>query len=174
MMSSTLNIPRFGCYKLKYKDKLYQLRMDQLTVRNVAKIFNLMPDTVLLVSSEGTVALHGHFSECDEWNVEGSEERSKRSFGFARNALTDSSVQPSTSKWKPFSFPGRTGSSSQSVRVCVCVCAFSVILMGTLIVRVSHPVRCPSFHGRSRYWCVVLLKGVLSPLLSILSHGRLQ
>ena len=62
--------------------------MEQLTVKNIAKILNLVPDTILLVSADGTIAFpdeHGRFSDrddvgSDEWAVEGSE-TSKRQSG---------------------------------------------------------------------------------------------
>ena len=112
-MSSSFSIPRFGCVKLKHLDKSYQLCQEQLTVKNVAKIFNLVPDTILLVSTDGTVALpneYGRFSdidECDEWNVEGSES-TKRTSGSFTLVGRKPSPDPSTSKWKPSSFSGRS------------------------------------------------------------------
>ena len=78
-------------------------------MKNVAKIFNLVPDTILLVSTDGTVALSnedGHFSdinECEEWNVEGSES-TKRTSGSFTFVGRKPSPGPSTSKWKPSSF----------------------------------------------------------------------
>lgn len=125
-MSSSFSTPRFGCVKLIHLDKSYQLRQEQLTVKNVAKIFNLVPDTILLVSTDGTVALpneYGHFSdtdECDEWNVEGSESTKRTSgpFPFVGRSMPSSS--PSTSKWKPSSFPGRNSLSLSSSSPLVC------------------------------------------------------
>lgn len=86
-------------------------------MKNVAKIFNLVPDTILLVSTDGTVALpneYGHFSdidESDEWNVEGSES-TKRTSGSFNLVGRKPSPGPSTSKWKPSSFSGLAISSS--------------------------------------------------------------
>ena len=78
-----------------------------------------MPDTVLLVSTDGTVALPdelGRFSdidECDEWVVEGSES-SKRTAGSSMLMVRNSnSPGPSgrngggLPKWKPSLFSGR-------------------------------------------------------------------
>ena len=83
-------LPRFGCVKVKDHDRAYQLRLEQLTLKNVSKIFNLIPDTILLVSTDGTVALpdeRGRFSDVgdmgsDKWTVEGTES-SNRSSGSA-------------------------------------------------------------------------------------------
>ena len=112
-MWSSFGIPHFGCVKLKNLDKSYQLRQEQLTGKNVAKIFNLVPDTILLVSTDGTVALpneYGHFSdidESDEWNVEGSKSTKRTSESFTLVGRKPS-PGPSTSKWKPSSFSGRS------------------------------------------------------------------
>ena len=133
-MSSSFSVPQFGCVKLKYLDKSYQLRQEQLTVKNVAKIFNLVPDTILLVSTDGTVALpndYGHFSdvdECDEWNVEGSESTKRTSgpFPFVTRSTSSPSL-PSTSKWKPSSFSGRSGLSISSSAAPVCTVVYAQI-----------------------------------------------
>ena len=50
-------LPRMGCIDLKYKERSYQLRVDQLTTRNIAKLFNLVPDTIVLISVDGVVSL---------------------------------------------------------------------------------------------------------------------
>jgi hypothetical protein len=126
-MTSTFSLPRFGCVKVKHLKKSYQLRLEQLTVKNVAKIFNLVPDTILLVSSDGTVALpneYGHFSdmdECDEWSVEGSESTKRTSgpFAFVGRSTPSASgfVSASltgSSKWKPSLFSGRSSVAATS------------------------------------------------------------
>ena len=128
-MSSSF-LPRFGCVKIKHHDKSYQLRLEQLTVKNVAKIFNLVPDTILLVSTDGTVALpneYGYFNdidECEEWVVEGSESTKRTSGPFtmlnAGSTPSPTGNLPSTSKWKPSSFSGKSGISITSSFPSVC------------------------------------------------------
>ena len=99
---------------------LYQLRVYQY---NIAKIFNLVPDTILLVSTDGTVALPNELvrfsdiDECDEWVVEGLES-SKRTSGSSM-LMVRNSISPGPSgrnggglpKWKPF-FSGRRGNTN--------------------------------------------------------------
>ena len=75
-------LPRFGCVKVKYHDRAYQLRLEQLTLKNVSKIFNLIPDTILLVSTDGTRFSDVDDMGSDEWTVEGTES-SNRSSGSA-------------------------------------------------------------------------------------------
>ena len=118
-MSTTFSLPRFGCVKISYQEKSYQLRMEQLTIKNIAKILNLVPDTILLVSVDGTVAFpdeHGRFSDIDdvgsdEWAVEGSE-TSKRQSGSLTTTPGHSGGAGtgnlgSQKKWKPSIFPAR-------------------------------------------------------------------
>ena len=62
--------------KLSYGEYTYQVRWEQLTVKNVSRIFNLEQDSVVLVSPEGTVALPDSeqryfLEEGQEWNVRG-------------------------------------------------------------------------------------------------------
>ena len=90
--------------------------MEQLTVTNIAKILNLVPDTILLVSVDGTVAFpneNGRFSDIDdvgsdEWAVEGSE-TSKRQSGSLTTTPGHSGGAGtgnlgSQKKWKPSNF----------------------------------------------------------------------
>ena len=42
---------------ISFEGRNLQLRMDQITVNNLAKTFRLIPQTVILVSACGTVAL---------------------------------------------------------------------------------------------------------------------
>ena len=76
-------LPRFGCVKVKYHDRAYLLRLEELTLKNVSKILKLILNTILLVSTDE----RGRFSDVDdmgsdEWTVEGTES-SNRSSGSA-------------------------------------------------------------------------------------------
>ena len=111
-LDAVLHLPRFNCVNVAYKDKTYELRTEQLTTKNVSKVFNLIPD-VILVSANGTVSLpddHGKFSDVDDsidhkWTVQGVES-SKRVAG---------SVSPTraggSGKWEPSAIPSRLQSS---------------------------------------------------------------
>ena len=115
-LDAALHLPRFNCVNVVYKDKTYQLRTEQLTTKNVSKVFNLIPDSVILVSANGTVSLpddHGKFSDVDdgidhEWTVQ-RVESSKRVAG---------SVSPTraggSGKWKPSAIPSRLQSASST------------------------------------------------------------
>ena len=110
---SLARIPRMNFVDLKFKDASYQLRVDQLTSKNVAKLFNLIPETIVLVSADGVVSLSddtGKFTDIDDvwspvWRVQGTES-SKRSPSYQANtgASTSSSLPgPSgtSTRWKP-------------------------------------------------------------------------
>ena len=86
------------------------MRLDQLTVNVLSKAFRIIPETLFLVSEQGTIAMpeEGKFQDVDEcmnWIVEG--DKTTTGSGTARGASTSaSSSKPS--KWKPHSFPGTT------------------------------------------------------------------
>ena len=117
---SPFQLSRVGCVRIRSGDKVYQLRVDQLSVHNVSRIFNFIPDTVLLVSSEGTVAFpdeHGQFCDVDdwldeEWEVQGTEASKRAVSGLATSALAaGTSGFHVASKWRPSVFPARTSGS---------------------------------------------------------------
>ena len=118
MDSPVFRLPRFNCVNVTYKEKNYQLRIEQLTTKNISKIFNLIPDTVVLVSADGAVSLpddHGKFADVDEvtdheWAVQGAES-SKRVGAGAQSAGTSSG---NASKWKPSGFLGRSTNGASS------------------------------------------------------------
>ena len=94
--------------------------MDQLSVHNVSRIFNFIPDTVLLISSEGTVAFpdeHGQFCDVDdwldeEWEVQGTEASKRTVSGLATNVLAAGTGGfHVASKWRPSVFPPRASGS---------------------------------------------------------------
>lgn len=53
--SSTL--PAHGQVWVQFGYQKLQVRVDDLTIKTIAKIFRLMPDTVILMFEEGTVAI---------------------------------------------------------------------------------------------------------------------
>ena len=132
-LRSLFTLPRLGFVKVRRNEKSYQLRIEQLTIQNICKIFNnLIPDTVLLVSSHGTVALPddlGHFCDVDEWRedddweVQGTEARPETSKRISPSPLlgTTSAGNIATNKWRPsFSpsvFPPRASSSKRPISV---------------------------------------------------------
>ena len=68
-------------------------------MKNVAKIFNLVPDTVF---TDGTVALPNDLDKCEEFGVEGSESM-KRTPGSFTSVGRKPSPGPSKSRGKPLS-----------------------------------------------------------------------
>ena len=42
---------------LSFEGRTLQLRSDQITVNNIARTFRLIPQTIILVSESGTVAI---------------------------------------------------------------------------------------------------------------------
>ena len=67
-----------GLYvNLAYQDRQLQMRVDQVSINTLARTFHLIPDTIILVSEMGTVAIpdeSGTFPGLDtmiNWTVEG-------------------------------------------------------------------------------------------------------
>ena len=65
---------------LSFEGRMLQLRSDQLTVSNIARTFRLIPETIILISESGTVAIpdgeNGVFPDLDSslmWVVEGDK-----------------------------------------------------------------------------------------------------
>ena len=61
---------------ISFEGRSLQMRPSQLTTTNIARAFRLIPDTIILVSDRGTLALptDGVFDDVDEcytWTVEG-------------------------------------------------------------------------------------------------------
>ena len=90
-------------FTLEYEGRTLQMRPGQLSVANIAKTFRLIPDTIILVSERGTVAIpdgeDGIFSDIDSfdvWKVEGDKATGPR--------VSTAQLQGS-GKWKPQSFP---------------------------------------------------------------------
>ena len=105
-----------------------KMRPSQLTVNNIGKAFRLAPDSLLLVSETGTVALpdvDGLFGEVDssvKWKVEGegiafsvgsvpgspAPSATPLSLGLSSSASACFGLgnkTPGISQWKPRSFP---------------------------------------------------------------------
>ena len=107
--------------KLSYEGRNLKMRQSQLTIMNIGKAFKLIPDSLLLVSETGTVALpdvDGLFDEevdnSIKWRVDGEEvasgqgSTSTTGLGLSSNATACSfysSKTPGVSQWKPRSFP---------------------------------------------------------------------
>ena len=104
---------------ISFEGRSLQLRMDQITVNNLAKTFRLIPQTVTLVSTCGTVALpDGLLDFTLSWMVEGD----KSSHGSTSQLLQSTSLGSSLSqtkngkekeKWKSTTFLSRSTSSRQ-------------------------------------------------------------
>ena len=104
---------------MQFVERKLQIRVSDLTVKIIAKIFHLLPDTVLLMSEEGTVAVHddsGRFQVDDflQWRVEGdvSSVGTSGSRFLTNQQQSNPGVANSTStsvgtKWKPKSFAPR-------------------------------------------------------------------
>ena len=92
------------------------MRLEQLTVSNVAKTFRLVEDTIILVSERGTVAIpeDGVFVDIDSldnWMVQGDKTTGPRVTG-----------QSGAKQWRPKAFPpprraSSTPGSSRQVNV---------------------------------------------------------
>ena len=98
---------------VSFEGRTLQLRQDQLTLNTISRAFRLVPETVLLVSERGTVAIpvDGVFKDVDEmytWTVEGDKVTSHSSSGRNSGPRQLSTNQP-VAKWKPQVFhAGRT------------------------------------------------------------------
>lgn len=100
---------------------MLQLRSDQITVNNIARTFRLIPQTIILVSESGTVAIpdgeDGAFPDLDSfltWKVEGDKSTFRNQSGpLAFQAGPPSGNNPpSKERWKPQPFSRNPGSSS--------------------------------------------------------------
>lgn len=110
----------FGQVRLQFGDRKLQVRASDLTVQTLAKIFHLLPETIIFVSEQGTAAVpddNGRF-EVDDfllWKVEG--DTSSVGLSGARFVATTPSNPGSanaattsgswSSKWKPKTFAPR-------------------------------------------------------------------
>ena len=109
---------------LSYEGRTLQLRSDQVTVNNIARTFRLIPETIILVSDSGTVAIpddNGSFSDVDSllgWTVEGDKSsRSQAAFVSGQSSAgVKSNPLASKERWKPHLFP-RTNYSAASKEV---------------------------------------------------------
>ena len=101
-----------------------QVRLEQLAVHNLAKIFHIVPDTLFLVSEDGSVALpdgNARFSDVESfrvWQVEGTKSSKGAAPGFGK-PLQGASSQGTSSgssgirgKWKPRAFPRSASAAS--------------------------------------------------------------
>ena len=111
---------------ISFEGRSLQLRMDQITVNNLAKTFRLIPQTVILVSTCGTVALpdsdDGLFFDLDptlSWTVEGdrSSTCTTRPSQLVQSSnlasLSHTKNGKEKEKWKPTTFSSRCTSSRQ-------------------------------------------------------------
>jgi hypothetical protein len=108
--------------KIQYGDRILQFRPEDVTVTSLSKIFHLIPDTIILISEDGTVCVPqdqtGRFDVEDflDYKVEGD----LSTIGTCGMPISQLSDQPSTSKnapstrWKPKSFPIRAKLSAVS------------------------------------------------------------
>ena len=108
---------------ISFEGRSLQLRMDQITVNNLAKTFRLIPQTVILVSACGTVALpddDGLFFDLDptlSWTVEGDKSSTTRPSQLVQStslaSLSQTKNGKEKEKWKPITFLSRVTSSRQ-------------------------------------------------------------
>ena len=103
---------------LSFEGRTLQLCSDQITVCNIARTFRLIPQTIILVSESGTVAIpdgeSGAFPDLDSfltWTVEGDKARSGSS-----SFLTGSTGPAPSAKerWKPQPFSRKVASAASS------------------------------------------------------------
>ena len=112
-------ITSFSQIKLQYCGRKLQVRPDDLNTRDLAKIFHLIPETIILISQDDSAIVpdeSGKFCNVDdfvEWTVEG--EQSTLGQSGSRTLSGQSSEQPTSSWWKPSSFPTPKQSHSRSV-----------------------------------------------------------
>ena len=117
--STSLAVPDPGLVRVQFGEHKLQICVSDLTVKTIAKIFHLLPDTVLLVSEEGTVAVpddSGRFQVDDflQWRVQGdvSSVGTSGSRFSTNQQQSNPGVSNSTStsvgmKWKSKSFAPR-------------------------------------------------------------------
>ena len=96
---------------LSFEGRTLQLRSDQVTVNNIARTFRLIPETIILVSDSGTVAIPdetGSFSDVDSllgWTVEGDKSSRSQAALFSGQPPAGIKSNPSKERWKPHIFP---------------------------------------------------------------------
>ena len=88
-------------------------RPSQLNTANIARAFQLIPDTIILVSERNTVALpqDGAFYDCYTWIVEGEANMSVAGGGPGTTAVKGKGPEC----WKPQAFPPALSKSSGHV-----------------------------------------------------------
>ena len=95
--------------QIQFEARKLQIRPENLTVKSLAKIFHIVPETVILISAEGTVSVpddegkFGSLTESSLWTVEGDPS----SFGQSGSKV----LTTSESKWKPKPFIPKASSS---------------------------------------------------------------
>ena len=106
---------------LTFEGRTLQLRSDQITVCNIARTFRLIPQTIILVSESGTVAIpdgeSGGFPDLDSfltWTVEGDKARSGHGPSSFLTGSSGSGPAPSKEKWKPQPYSRNVGHSAAS------------------------------------------------------------
>jgi hypothetical protein len=100
---------------ISFEGRSLQMRPSQLTTTNIARAFRLIPDTIILVSDRGTVALppevFDDVDECYTWTVEG--DKATNGGGNIAARAPKSGVE----RWKPKTFqPSISTTTSHSVR----------------------------------------------------------
>ena len=112
-----------------FEERTLQLRPDQLSVNNLAVAFRLIPETIILVSSCGTVAISedGLFGDVDplySWTVEGDKATNRlmgRNGTGPQQQQQQQQSKPLGDRWKPHTFSPVIRSSRQ-------VCAQTITL----------------------------------------------
>ncbi len=101
----------FGYVDVTFEGQTLQMRTDQLTTHSLSIAFRLIPDTIVLISQCGTVAIpcDGVFHDVDtsmSWNVEGD----KATAGARVGPIAPKPEQ----RWKPKNYPPSRPSTSTS------------------------------------------------------------
>ena len=97
----------FNQVKVRFGERSLQFRQEDISVQNLARIFHLIPDTIILISEDGTVNVpnsNGKFEVDDflEYKVEGD----LSTVGTCGTQTQGSGDQSSAvNRWKPKSFP---------------------------------------------------------------------
>ena len=93
---------------ITFEGRTLQLRPNQLTVDTISRAFRLIPETILLISDRGTIAVpqEGEFSDVDElysWAVEGDKVTTHSNMRNTHRDRPQSAAVPVTAvaKWKP-------------------------------------------------------------------------
>ena len=115
VLQEMANFSRFSVVsqiKVQYGHRKLQFHPEDITVSSISRIFHLIPETIVLISEEGTVCVPdsaGKFevNEFLEYKVEGDVS----TIGTSGMTSLQISEQPSTSgasntsRWKPKAFP---------------------------------------------------------------------